>query len=116
MKYPDVEPGLKDEVPWSDSLTAYDKEHFTTYLRFLDASADNASYEEMAQVILGIDPVLQGIVRRMRENGRQYPALVSSRRDHTVRHKSGMAAGAAGNSVQIGRSRLARPPDRASFG
>ncbi|MER9858609.1 MULTISPECIES: DUF2285 domain-containing protein [unclassified Mesorhizobium] len=56
-KYPDVEPGLKDEVLWSDSLTAYDKEHFMTYLRFLDAGADDASYEEMAQIILGIDPV-----------------------------------------------------------
>ncbi|RVD07070.1 MAG: hypothetical protein EOS73_14370 [Mesorhizobium sp.] len=40
MKYPDVKSGLKDEVPWSDSVTAYDKEHFTTYMRFLDASAD----------------------------------------------------------------------------
>lgn len=57
MKYPDVKPGLKEEVPWSDSLTSYDRQHFTTYLRLLDASADEASYEEMAQVILGIDPV-----------------------------------------------------------
>ncbi|ESZ27407.1 DUF2285 domain-containing protein [Mesorhizobium sp. L2C066B000] len=56
-KYPDVGPGFKDEVLWADSLTAYDKEHFTTYLRFLDAGADDASYEEMAQIILGIDPV-----------------------------------------------------------
>ncbi|RAZ72918.1 hypothetical protein DPM35_26325 [Mesorhizobium atlanticum] len=47
---------MQDEVPWSDSLTAYDKEHFTTYMRFLDAAADSASYEEMAQLILGIDP------------------------------------------------------------
>lgn len=50
-----VEPGLEDEVPGLDSLTAYDKEHFKTYLRFLDASADDASYEEMAKVILVID-------------------------------------------------------------
>ncbi|MER8886784.1 DUF2285 domain-containing protein [Mesorhizobium sp. M0643] len=57
MKYPDVKPGLKEEVPWSDSLTTYDRQHFTTYLRLLDAGADEASYEEMAQVILGIDPV-----------------------------------------------------------
>ncbi|MER9519406.1 DUF2285 domain-containing protein [Mesorhizobium sp. M0614] len=56
-KNPDVGPGFKDEVLWADSLTAYDKEHFTTYLRFLDAGADDASYEEMAQIILGIDPV-----------------------------------------------------------
>lgn len=57
MKYRDVKPGLKEEVPWSDSLTTYDRQHFTTYLRLLDAGADEASYEEMAQVILGIDPV-----------------------------------------------------------
>ncbi|MER9469394.1 DUF2285 domain-containing protein [Mesorhizobium sp. M0482] len=57
MKYPDVKPGLKEEVPWSDSLTTYDRQHFTTYLRLLDAGADEASYEEMAQVILGLDPV-----------------------------------------------------------
>ncbi|MER8847497.1 DNA -binding domain-containing protein [Mesorhizobium australicum] len=57
MKHPDVKPGLKEEVPWSDSLTTYDRQHFTTYLRLLDAGADEASYEEMAQVILGIDPV-----------------------------------------------------------
>ncbi|MER9333106.1 DUF2285 domain-containing protein [Mesorhizobium sp. M0293] len=57
VKHPDVEAGLKDEVPWSDSLTNYDKEHFTTYMRFLDAGADDATYEEMAQAILGIDPV-----------------------------------------------------------
>jgi hypothetical protein len=48
---------IADEVPWSDSLTAYDNEHFTIYMRLLDASADDASEEEMAEVILGIDPV-----------------------------------------------------------
>ncbi|TIV55094.1 DUF2285 domain-containing protein [Mesorhizobium sp.] len=47
---------IATEVPWSDSLTAYDKEHFTTYLRFLDAAADDGTYEEMAQKILDIDP------------------------------------------------------------
>ncbi|TIX59946.1 MAG: DUF2285 domain-containing protein [Mesorhizobium sp.] len=45
-----------DEVPWSDRLTAYDNDHFTTYMRLLDASADNATEEERAHVILGIDP------------------------------------------------------------
>lgn len=64
MKYTDVEPGLQDEVPWSESLTAYDKQHFKTYFRFLDASADDASYEEMAQVILGIDPAEEPVRAR----------------------------------------------------
>ncbi|TIO72272.1 DUF2285 domain-containing protein [Mesorhizobium sp.] len=47
---------LSDEVPWSEGLTPYDKEHFTTYMRLLDASADDASQQEMALLILGIDP------------------------------------------------------------
>ncbi|WP_425351709.1 DNA -binding domain-containing protein [Mesorhizobium helmanticense] len=64
MKYTDVEPGPQDEVPWSERLTAYDKEHFKTYLRFLDASAADASSEEMAQVILGIDPAEEPVRAR----------------------------------------------------
>lgn len=47
---------IADEVPWSDTLTDYDNAHFSLYLRLLDASADDASEEEMAQSILGIDP------------------------------------------------------------
>lgn len=47
---------VADEVPWAESMTAYDDEHFTTYLKLLDACAGNASEEEMAQAILGIDP------------------------------------------------------------
>lgn len=47
---------VADEVPWSESLTTYDNEHFSIYMRLLDASADDATDEEMVQVILGIDP------------------------------------------------------------
>ncbi|RAZ73032.1 hypothetical protein [Mesorhizobium atlanticum] len=47
---------LSAEVPWSDSLTAYDKEHFTIYMQLLDAAAEEeATEEEMALLILGID-------------------------------------------------------------
>ncbi|ESY63109.1 MULTISPECIES: DUF2285 domain-containing protein [Mesorhizobium] len=56
MLQPKSNTPIADEVHWSDSLTAYDKAHFTTYMRLLDASADDASEEEMAHVILGIDP------------------------------------------------------------
>ncbi|MER8665429.1 DUF2285 domain-containing protein [Mesorhizobium sp. M1148] len=52
-----LKPAVADEIPWAESLTAYDDEHFTTYLKLLDACAGNASEEEMAQAILGIDPV-----------------------------------------------------------
>ncbi|PZV37159.1 DNA -binding domain-containing protein [Mesorhizobium kowhaii] len=52
-----MKPKIQDEVPWSESLTAYDNEHFTIYMRLLDASADDASEDEMALLVLGIDPV-----------------------------------------------------------
>ncbi len=48
---------IQEEVPWSNNLTGYDQEHFTLYMRLLDAAADNASEKEMAQIILGIDPL-----------------------------------------------------------
>ncbi|GGA43914.1 DNA -binding domain-containing protein [Pelagibacterium lentulum] len=48
---------IQEEVPWSNNLTEYDQEHFTLYMRLLDAAAGNASEEEMAQIILGIDPL-----------------------------------------------------------
>ncbi|MER9857397.1 MULTISPECIES: DUF2285 domain-containing protein [unclassified Mesorhizobium] len=48
MLQPKSNTPIADEVHWSDSLT--------TYMRLLDASADDASEEEMAHVILGIDP------------------------------------------------------------
>ncbi|MER8455875.1 hypothetical protein NKH24_07010 [Mesorhizobium sp. M1300] len=59
-----MKPGISEEVPWSDSITVYDKENFTIYLQILDACADNASEEEMAKLILGIDPVLEPVRAR----------------------------------------------------
>lgn len=47
---------VADEIPWSDSITPYDEAHLVVYLRLLDASADGASTNEMAQIVLGIDP------------------------------------------------------------
>jgi hypothetical protein len=58
---------VADCVPWSDKLTSYDEGHLVVYLRLLDAQADGASDEEMARVVLGIDP--------MREPARARTAL-----------------------------------------
>ena len=41
--------------PNSDSITAYDREHFATYLRLLDAIATNVDWRVCAQQILGLD-------------------------------------------------------------
>ncbi|WP_417462968.1 hypothetical protein [Kordiimonas sp.] len=56
MQLAETKPLIADEVPWSDTLTDYDNAHFTIYMRLLDAAADAASEDEMASVILGIDP------------------------------------------------------------
>jgi len=57
MTEPDANPEVADEVPWSEGITAYDEAHLVMYLRLLDASTEGASAEEMARVILGIDPI-----------------------------------------------------------
>jgi hypothetical protein len=53
---PSHNPPIANEVPWSDHVTAYDREHFTVYLRLLDAAADGASADDMSRIVLGIDP------------------------------------------------------------
>jgi hypothetical protein len=39
------------------TLTTYDKEHATVYIRLLDAEADGADWMEVSRTVLRIDPV-----------------------------------------------------------
>lgn len=48
---------VQETVPWSDHITSYDREHFTLYMKLLDASSDGADELEMAWSIFGVDPV-----------------------------------------------------------
>lgn len=50
------EPAFLDEPPASEHLTEYDQAHLVTYLRLLDAEADDAAWEEAVRVIFGLDP------------------------------------------------------------
>ncbi|RWE56031.1 hypothetical protein [Mesorhizobium sp.] len=60
-----MKPGILEEVPWSeDGITSYDRQHFTIYCQILNYCADDASIEEMAESILGIDPVLEPVRAR----------------------------------------------------
>lgn len=52
-------PPIETEVPWAETITDYDRSHLVTYLQVLDALSDNASTDEMARLILGIDPVIE---------------------------------------------------------
>jgi len=45
-----------DLAPSVGHLTAYDRARLGEYLRLLDADASGANWEEVARVVLGVDP------------------------------------------------------------
>ena len=57
MPSPPLDPNVADTAPDDPVLTMYDEEHVVTYLRLLDAEADNADWREAARLILHIDAV-----------------------------------------------------------
>lgn len=44
------------EAPSDPVLTGYDEAHSVTYLRLLDAAAEDADWREVARIVLGCDP------------------------------------------------------------
>jgi hypothetical protein len=59
MHPPPLDPSVADLAPSDPELTRYDEEHLITYLRMLDADADNADWHEVARLVLHIDPILE---------------------------------------------------------
>ena len=49
-------PEIAVEPPESDSITAYDRAHFATYLSLLYAAGEGENDHKMARSILRIDP------------------------------------------------------------
>jgi hypothetical protein len=64
MLRPPPDPPCADRVPTASVPTPYDYEHLVTYLRVLDADAEGADWQEVARIVLHIDPV--------RERGRAW--------------------------------------------
>lgn len=54
---PELDPEIAAEAPSDPDLTPYDRTHMVTYLRLLDADAENAPWDEVARIVLGFDPV-----------------------------------------------------------
>lgn len=54
-----LDPDVADEAPAADSITPYDERHFITYLRLLDAEAENAHWQEVARIVLHRNPVAE---------------------------------------------------------
>src|ERR1700678_2345627 len=59
MQTPELEPPVADLAPNSSVLTGYDEQHLVTYLRLLDADAEGADWQEVARIVLHIDPTIQ---------------------------------------------------------
>jgi hypothetical protein len=57
MRSPPLDPRCSDLAPTVEFLTSYDQEHLVTYLRLLDAYADGADWQDVASLVLHIDPL-----------------------------------------------------------
>lgn len=57
MPNPLLDPDVAEMAPVDAELTAYDQEHFITYMRLLDADREGADWQEVARIVLHIDPV-----------------------------------------------------------
>jgi Uncharacterized conserved protein (DUF2285) len=53
---PPLDTDVADVAPDGATLTGYDHGHFVTYLRLLDADAENADWREVSRLVLRIDP------------------------------------------------------------
>jgi hypothetical protein len=56
---PELDPDVDDLAPVVPHVTPYDEAHFITYLRLLDAEADEADWTEVARIVLHRDPVAE---------------------------------------------------------
>jgi hypothetical protein len=54
-----VIPQVIDEAPGAGEITCYDREHFITYARLLDAEVDHADWREVVRVILRRNPEIE---------------------------------------------------------
>ena len=50
---------LAEEAPTAETLQDYDFLHLITYLRLLDAAAEDADWREVARIVLNVDPAAE---------------------------------------------------------
>jgi hypothetical protein len=56
MQKPPLNLDVADTAPSDSALTAYDEEHVITYLRLLDADAQDADWRDVARIVRHLDP------------------------------------------------------------
>lgn len=53
---PPLDHEVADTAPDEQALTPYDQQHAVTYVRLLDAEKADADWQEVARIVLRIDP------------------------------------------------------------
>jgi hypothetical protein len=53
---PPLNAKVADTAPDEPTLTPYDEQHAVTYVRLLDAEKDSAEWQEVARIVLHVDP------------------------------------------------------------
>ena len=56
MQKPPLDPDVAGTAPSDSALTVYDEEPLITYLRLLDADAQDADWRDVARIVLHLDP------------------------------------------------------------
>jgi hypothetical protein len=56
MQKPPLDPDVADLAPADQVVTEYDNEHLVTYLRLLDAAAEEADWREVSRIMLHRHP------------------------------------------------------------
>jgi Uncharacterized conserved protein (DUF2285) len=84
MQSPPLDPPVDDLAPTDRSLTGYDERHAVTYLRLLDAEEDGADWEEIARLVLHIDPATEPA--RARRAWESHLARARWMTEHGYRH------------------------------
>ncbi len=51
-----LQPPVADVAPDGDVITRYDKQHYVTYWRLIDAENEGADWREVAKLVLHLDP------------------------------------------------------------
>ncbi|WP_083543437.1 DNA -binding domain-containing protein [Bradyrhizobium sp. CCGE-LA001] len=75
---------IADLAPDAPQLTPYDEQHAATYMRLLDAEADNADWREVARLVLGVDASLDP--ERARRTFESHLARAKWAAHHGFRH------------------------------
>jgi 5-methylcytosine-specific restriction endonuclease McrA len=61
MMRPEIDVEVEDEAPSAATITEYDRRHFVTYLRLLDAATQKVPWRKVARDVLRRDPSRQTV-------------------------------------------------------